>query len=89
MNARILLVVPVALGVGLLSACGGGVPGEGEGAGSGGNQVKMPASVCAESAYIRDRMPEGYCDGTDSRTTPRPAPSLPPADDDLSPLTGR
>lgn len=78
MNARILLVVPVALGVGLLSACGGGVPGEDEGAGRGGTQLKMPASVCAETGYIRDRMPEGYCDST-----------TPPIDDDLSPLTGR
>lgn len=77
MKARALFLVPAALVVGLLSACGGAAAGAGGGAGPGSAPVRMPASVCAEPAYIRDAMPEGYCDAT------------PAVDDDVSPTTGQ
>ena len=86
MNVRAFLVVPAALAVGLLAACGqtGGDSGGGSGSGSGSAHLTVPSTwVCSAPAYIRERAPEGLCDSTDLDSS-----SSETVDDNLSPLRG-
>lgn len=77
MNTRVLLIIPAALAVAMLSGCGSGDSDAARKAAPA--QLRMPSTeVCHAPAYIRERAPEGLCSETADAKV----------DDDLSPLGG-
>jgi len=77
MNIRLFLVIPAVVAMATLAGCGAG--GSEAARKAAPAHVQMPSSeVCHQSAYIRERAPEGFCSET---------PDV-KVDDDLSPLGG-
>ena len=78
MNVRAFLVIPAALAVAVLAGCGL-TDGSSKDNGAGSARVGVDTSeVCKGPAFIRDRAPEGFCDGAEEADVV----------DDLSPLQG-
>ena len=77
MNVRVFLIIPAAVAVAVLAGCGAGGSEAAKKAAPA--HVQMPSTeVCHQSAYIRDRAPQGFCaESADVKV-----------DDDLSPLGG-
>ncbi|MFB6612239.1 hypothetical protein ACFCVO_18085 [Agromyces sp. NPDC056379] len=89
MNARAFLIIPAVLTLGVLAGCGQTDGGTGGGAGDGSTRVKMGSTeVCHMAAYIRERAPEGLCDGAGNAPATEDVEGAVVVDDDLSPLRG-
>ncbi|MFF2276420.1 hypothetical protein [Agromyces sp. NPDC058126] len=76
MKVRILVIIPAAVAVAMLTGCGGGQSDSADD--SAPIRLDLPAEVCGMPDYISEQAPEGLCE----------TPAGATVHDDLSPLGG-